>query len=365
MIIIQSPNNKFHKLINSSITQHICYWIFFTGIFVLIYGSYENNYIKSVAIESLRMPTKMLLVYFTVYPLMSKYLFKGKFVKFILWYLLVLFILSTIQRVIDHYIVFEFYLINWGNGYLLDYPEILNNALRLNTVLVLPFSIKLIENRNRYVRKMELAEKSGLETELMFLKNQLYPHFFFNTLNSIYSMVIQKSDLAPDMIVRLSDLMRYMLYETRNKKFISLEKEVNHISNYIEIEKIRFQKNCNINYSCSGNYVNKLIAPMILLTFIENGFKHFHNDPDSNSFININISVSNSILYFYSANSYSASDKEDSSDGGIGLSNIKRRLELLYHNKYELNIESDSNIYSVMLKLDLQMNNSELPINFH
>jgi hypothetical protein len=196
-----------------------------------------------------------------------------------------------------------------------------------------------------------ISETNKTSTELNYLRKQTNPHFLFNALNSIYSLAYKKSDLVPDAIVTLSEMMRYMLYETDNKA-VSLEKEINYIKNYIDLQKLRLNNIENIFLNIHGDTRNKLIEPLLLISFIENAFK-YGTDYKGAAFVKIRISIEDNILDFWIENKIENQIK-DPNNSGIGLTNIKNRLNILYPNAHQLTIEQTDNKYSVHLNLELE-----------
>ena len=192
-------------------------------------------------------------------------------------------------------------------------------------------------------------ENQRLSAELSFLKSQINPHFLFNSLNSIYSLAYQKSDTTPEAILKLSEIMRYMLYECNDNK-VELTKELQYLQNYIDLQKIRFGNKAFINYEVHGEVTNQYIVPLLLISFIENAFKHgVANDPASPIVLKINLSDSH--LYFFVQNKKHTHNRDAS--GGIGLINVRRRLDLLYPSKYNLEIRDETDTYTVQLSLVL------------
>jgi LytS/YehU family sensor histidine kinase len=195
-----------------------------------------------------------------------------------------------------------------------------------------------------------IAESQRTSTELNYLRKQTNPHFLFNSLNSIYSLAHKKSDLVPDAIVTLSEMMRYMLYETDNRTVL-LEKEIDYIKNYIELQKLRLNNIENININVHGDTKNKYIEPLLLISFIENAFK-YGTDYKGTAFVKIVIKIEENVLTFWVENKIENS-KKDPENSGIGLSNIQNRLNLLYPNAHELNLSTTDNKYIVHLILQL------------
>lgn len=175
-------------------------------------------------------------------------------------------------------------------------------------------------------------------------------HILFNSLNSIYSLAHKKSDLVPDAIVTLSEMMRYMLYETDNK-YVLLEKEIDYIKNYIDLQKLRLNNIENISINIHGNTKDKFIEPMLLISFIENAFK-YGTDYKGTAYVKIVIIIEDNTFTFWIENKIE-NNKKDPENSGIGLANIKNRLTLLYPNTHQLDIKSTDSKYTVNLVLQL------------
>ncbi|WP_298782444.1 sensor histidine kinase [uncultured Polaribacter sp.] len=207
---------------------------------------------------------------------------------------------------------------------------------------------KSIEEKKTLENKFLQTQLQLKEQELKFLKMQIHPHFLFNTLNTLYGFTLKKSEEAPEMILKLSNLLDYILYQV-DKPLVFLKDEINHIKNYISLEKLRFQGSLHVNFKIDIANQNLKIAPMLLLPFIENAFKHGAQIKDVLK-ININLKTDASFLYFEAENSVK---KVEKSKKGIGLENIKKRLELLYKEKYALEIFEKENTFKVNLKIDI------------
>ena len=209
---------------------------------------------------------------------------------------------------------------------------------------------------NEHKRLTDL-EKLQLETELLFLRIQVSPHFFFNTLNNIYSLALEKSDKTPILILKLSELMHYLLYETKKKRQ-SLEKEILCIENYLELEKIRYGQLLNLNMEIKGDIYDAKIAPMILISFIENAFKHGAKKNIGEIKIDISFEVKEEFLYFRISNPApilpEVQGKKDKK-GGIGLKNVRKRLLLGYKKEdFDLNISNHNKLFIVNLKIKVK-----------
>jgi len=205
-------------------------------------------------------------------------------------------------------------------------------------------------------KKNKQIQQQQLTAELNYLKSQINPHFLFNILNSIYALARKKSDDTPDAILKLSQMMRYMLHECSSPK-VSLQKEILYLNNFIDLERLRHKKNANIIFKVVGNTHNLQIAPLILLPFIENSFKHGLNNQSEDDFVHIYIVVEQTDLVLKVKNSkqnplalFAVTPKKSE----IGLQNVQRRLQLIYPNQYSLNVYDEATTYEVNVKLKIR-----------
>ena len=215
--------------------------------------------------------------------------------------------------------------------------------------LLLSATIRIAQEWYKNEKQKQEMEKEKLASELSFLKSQVNPHFLFNTLNGIYSLANRKSDKTPGAIVKLSDLMRHMLYES-GKEEILLDKEIDYIKNYIELQKLRLPEDAKITFDVEGDTAGKKIRPMLLIPFFENAFKHGVDSTGAD--IKAVLSVSDKRLNLSVVNRISKSQRKDESSG-IGLSNIKKQLEYLYPYAHSLTIEEKDGYFNVKLSLKL------------
>ncbi len=192
-------------------------------------------------------------------------------------------------------------------------------------------------------------ENQNLISELAFLKSQINPHFLFNTLNNIHTLAYKKSDLAPDSIMKLSDLMRYMIYES-DVDFVPLEKEITHLRSFIDLQELRFKAKGIVAFELEGDQKQFEIAPLLLLPFVENAFKHGANlnRPEA---IRIKLRSAVDGIKFSIENELAIEMKHKDTTGGIGLENIRRRLELIYPKRHTLLIDQSSSLYQIDLTL--------------
>lgn len=189
------------------------------------------------------------------------------------------------------------------------------------------------------------------EAELNYLKSQTNPHFLFNTLNNIYSLARDKSDLAPESILRLSKILRFMLYETGGA-YIAIEQELKIISDYIALEKLRYDDSLHINFNYDIEDMNQALPPLLLIPLVENAFKHGVSETRNQPFVDIHLSVKQRQLVFFVKNSAETLPEEGPVKKNIGLSNLRRQLELLYTD-YNLSVQQGESQFTATLKINL------------
>ena len=234
----------------------------------------------------------------------------------------------------------------WGRQVLFNYPTVVGFAL----------AIKLM--KNWYLKQKEAAQaaREKINAELQLLKAQVHPHFLFNTLNNIYSFIINDSPAAPEAIKKLSTLLRYIIYEC-NQPLVKLEKELKMIRGYIDLEKIRYGESFNMSLQIRGNAMNKMICPLLLIPFLENSFKHGTSQMLTHPWINLDIVIGDQDLYFNLSNSKPTLTGENTITKGLGLRNVKKRLSILYPGTHSLNISEEVMSFSVLLKAPLFKSN--------
>jgi two-component system sensor histidine kinase LytS len=199
-----------------------------------------------------------------------------------------------------------------------------------------------------------IMDKQQKENELRHLKAQLNPHFLFNTLNNLYGLSVAESKKLPGLMLKLSELLRYSLYDT-NQNYVAVGKELDYIGSYVELERIRLSDKADIRLDISGGYNDHYIAPLLLIIFVENAFKHFSVSEGQTAFVHLAINIEDSCLQFQVKNSVDPEyiPEKNKSKGGLGLSNVKQRLDLIYPKQYKLTTTKESGYFNVNLELDL------------
>ncbi|OUS01690.1 hypothetical protein A9Q86_06910 [Flavobacteriales bacterium 33_180_T64] len=303
----------------------------------------------------------MLAAYTFIYFQVPKLLFKKKYVLFILSFILSSYILTVAARVLVVHVIEELFrprpfeqesfleiLTDFKALYARYYLGVYFPALIL-------YMIKLVQEQFSKKNIVEQLEKEKFSAELNFFKAQIHPHFLFNTLNNLYVLTLQKSEKASETVLKLSEMLDYMLYQCNDDR-VTIDKEIKLIQNYIDLEQLRYGDRLQLKFDQNIDNTQTQIAPLILVSLIENAFKHGASGAIKNPQIKINIKIKNSHLDFSVFNTKTKLKQEDKTNfkKGIGVSNTKRQLQLLYPNKHEFKINEEDLSYHVKLRVDLE-----------
>ncbi len=325
---------------------HVFFWLFYVLFFGSIYGKYGNNY-QWYFIESLCMlPFIMFAAYVTIYKILPFYLKKRKLLLSVFFLILILLSATLGERLFLRKL--NSLPITFDSIFGLSFLYLL---LETNFMVAIAFAIKLGKKWLEQQKEKLEIEKRNLQTELNLLKAQLHPHFLFNTMNNLYALSLEKSSKTSEGIAKISDLLRSVLYEC-NEIEIDLSKEIGLIENYIDLEKMRYGNRLNVSFNVSGPLENKKIAPMMLFTFVENSFKHGCRNDSGKPYIFIDLKTSETKIEFKIENSVPKNEKRKGKNGdGIGLQNVRKRLEIIYSDKYLLEVSGNKTVFKVFLMI--------------
>ena len=319
----------------------------------MFFGRSNYNIENTALLIFILLPISIISAYTINYYLIPKFLFQKKYALFI-YMLFVVAVLSVWVNILFSLLawiyIFKFQYLD----YLTAGNDIFAMAVSMYLIIFLAVAIKMITHIFNEKRRNQELLKEKLEAELSFLKSQVQPHFLFNTLNNLYALTLQKSDNAPTMVLKLSELLDYMIYQS-NTDFLPLQKEIEIIENYIALEKLRYGKRLSIRFQYSKNNNTLNIPPLILLPLVENAFKHGVRKNIQHSWITISLNNTEDRLHFLVENSNpkKANPKQDRK-GGIGLQNVKKRLDMIYQDKYVLQINNLEDKYCVKLTINIQ-----------
>ena len=334
------------------ITIHVFFWVgvYFFYNYFLGFGSQNTVYVKRFSL--FLMPITIVVSYLFLYYLIPNFLFKKRQKLFTLY--------SIYTLIVSFFfVVFSiFFGLVFSDGLKEENYVPLTKGfffiiLGVYFVIFVVTTIGLLTNNYNANIKNEDLKNRFLQTELQlkeqelkFLKMQIHPHFLFNTLNTLYGFALKKADIMPEMILKLSNLLDYILYQVEKPQVLLFD-EIKHIQDYISLEEMRFQDSLAVDFKKEINQENYQIAPMLLLPFVENAFKH-GTQINGVLKVDMELKATNNILFFQIKNS---SKKTNSIQKGIGLENIQKRLEMLYQNNFELNISSEENKFKVQLEI--------------
>jgi sensor histidine kinase YesM len=341
------------KLAGKRLFQHLLFWTA-SFLFLLNYFSSAEGIRKIDLIYTALFHASLLMtVYLNIWLLIPHLLSKGRYLIYLVSVLLLiclsaLFNQLTFDHLVDLVLPGYFFISYYDLDDILKFIFV---YAALSGLLKLSKGWFLLMQTEQQLMKLR-QEKT--ETELRALKSQINPHFLFNSLNNIYSLALNGSKNSAKAILKLSELMRYMLYESNDER-VALEQEIRFIDNYIELQRLRADQKSRIDYSRKGPGTGLSIAPLIFLPFIENAFKHGIKGDPSGGFVKLDLGISTDSIELLVSNNKGNVDRIEKDEfNGIGLNNVRRRLELIYPGRYDLQIEDLGEIFKVRLKLSLQ-----------
>ena len=289
----------------------------------------------------------MLATYITIYSILPFYLKKRKLLITVFLEFSLLFIVTLGERIFLR--MLNSLPVTFDSLFGVTFLYLL---LETNFMVAIAFAVKIVKKWFEQQQEKHEMEKRNLKTELNLLKSQLHPHFLFNAMNNLYALSLEKSSKTSEGIAKMSDLLSSVLYEC-NEAEISLEKEIKLIENFIDLERMRYGSCLKLDFEVTGPIVKKKIAPMILFAFIENCFKHGTSNDSEDPFIKIKLEVNENSILFNCENSKPGfkQNSEGIKKGGIGLKNVKKRLDIIYQDNYDLNIIDEKSKFVVRLEI--------------
>jgi len=284
------------------------------------------------------------------YVLLPRFFYRKKYLYF---FLSVLAIVAAII-VMEEFVLEKIYYPDTRGA---KFPGIVYCFLDVMPVITILVGFKFAWDASLKQREVEELRSNVKESELQFLKSQINPHFLFNNLNNLYSYAIEKSPKTPSIILELSSVLRYMLYDCR-EDFVALPKEIEHLKNFTQLNELQIEERGKVAFRTKNIKSEYRIAPLILMVFIENAFKHSTASQSKDIYIDIDIKVSDyGMLEFECKNSFQAIGNTESLSKGIGLQNVKKRLQLLYPDAHQLTIRESEGLYTVVLRIQLNSEN--------
>ncbi|QYA26125.1 sensor histidine kinase [Gramella sp. MT6] len=330
-----------------TIGLHILFWILVVLYFAWGFGLGLDP-MKSIYNALFFLPGHLIMVYSLLYFLVPKFLLNRKYWQFFLGLVILVFICGV-------YTVIAQLSISADPRFQGATFSVGRNILPFIHIAGIAASIKLLKYWYLQGKQTQEAEQQKTIAELKLLKAQLHPHFLFNTLNNLYSLTLEYSPNAPEIVLKLSALLRFMIYESNSPR-IPLSKEIDLLQNYIALEKLRYGDRLDISVNISGDIDKFQIAPLLLLPFLENAFKHGTSKQIDQCWISFNLVQKADLMRFKLVNSidqdYSHMDKMPC---GLGLENVRKRLDIYYKDKYALNCQKLEEVFVINLKLELEL----------
>jgi hypothetical protein len=350
-------SRAFNVLMNHWWLRHLLFWTFVVLYIAWGYGFEKYTFIEALVSSMAYLPGHLLIVYPLLYLLIPNFLVKRKFILFFGGFLLTL----IAAKYISEFIAVQTGTNHLFRGFQRRVGHFITPFINISSIAA---SIKLIKYFYFQEKKALIAKKEQTQAELELLKSQVHPHFLFNTLNSLFAHTLRKSPESPKIVVGLSDLLRFMIYESR-VELIPLDQEIKLLNNYIGLEKLRYGDELDVSFTYSGDIENKLIRPLLLLPLVENSFKQGVSQQLEQKWISLDIHVEGNDLKFKLSNSND--DEKDANHSFMpkeeaGVGNVKRRLELLYPRQHTLMFRTEPGMKFISLDLTL-MENSTRELN--
>lgn len=346
----------FHKVLKNRLVYHYVFWItlvisYLITHFYIVEAAGIGYYLLTTFIRNILL---VILVYGNVSFLLPRFYQKRKYLLYTFW-LVALMLLYTVAQ--SSYTVY-FYkdVMHFSSGINVSRPfQLFDSFFTACRYTFISFILKLTLEWYDQKEKISSMQIEKLQAEINYLRAQINPHFIFNTLNSVYALTLKKSDTAPEVVMRLSKIMDYMLYDS-NEMVVPLKKDIENLANYIELEKMRLNNSRDITFLIEGVPGGQFVLPLLFLPLVENAFKHGASQKMDDYFITIVLKVDNNSIDFLVKNKKPSAKLNGNAfitNRGLGLKNLKKRLALYYNGRYDFQINSSEDIYEANLKLKL------------
>ena len=328
--------------------HHIFFWAIVFLIWYLLRVDDYSSQLKAFVVTLIKVSELALMIYITNYVLIPQLLYKKKYSWFSMLFVLMVLSSSILKMNILGRLINNRALINWTDDLS---GSIYNNILPHFFLVIAGAAVKLLLDYGKLQQRMAETAREKAEAELNFLKSQINPHFVFNSLNSVYFLINKENAPAREALHKFSEMLRYQLYEVKGDR-IPIEKEIHYLKDYMDLQQLRKDEKYTVQFNCAPDVSNFSIEPLLLIPFVENAFKHMSHHSNGNNYVKVDMLRTAKHFVFSVVNS-KEQERITEKPGGIGLNNVKRRLELLYPGRYELKINDSADVYSVQLNLQL------------
>jgi len=362
------------NLTRKDLSFNIIFWSLYFLYEWLGNAAVSCQYDRYLFNASIIVPITLVAALFTVHVLIKRVYLKDRKQLFWIGFILSAVAIILLRRAYNYYYTYPLYYPQGQNTASFWFPaKLVIEGMNTYLIVALYAMFYFIKAWYEQQRRAETLQKDKIQAELELLKSQVHPHFIFNTLNNIYSLALKKSPQTPDLIYRLSGFLDYNLYDSKLKA-IPVSKELEYINNYIELEKIRFGDRLDVSINTYNSPEGFTVSPMLLLPLVENCFKHGINSDTGACWIRIDLSIQKDWLVVKIENSYVAEMPangihvngngmlRNGYGNGIGLENVKRRLEILYPGRHEFSTMCENHSYLVVLKLKSYLHENKVPV---
>lgn len=354
---MEKENHLIDCVLQNRWLTHFLFWVGFLLIAPITSTQSIAETGEAFVYRAVGMPVKIVATYLLIYFQIPRLLQKKKYIQFAVSLVISILLFTMLARIINIHIAerltdpqmpreslgqiirqFEYTVLGYlGRVYAVSFPFLF---------------VKMIKDRGVEKQKIERLKQEKATAELSFLKAQIHPHFLFNTLNNLYALTLDKSDEAPEVVAKLAEILDYMLYQGRADK-VSINQEITLLEHYTALEKLRYGDRLRLDFTHSVDDPQTLIAPLILISIVENAFKHGASSVVGPAVVAISLKIKNGSLHFRVLNTKSSTAQNDEMDyrKGIGVQNAKRQLDLVYPNRYEWQIDEQDETYEVNLSL--------------
>lgn len=341
------------------IIEHSIFWLIYTLVYAYLNTSFPAasdmayswpmRFFRFWQGELLMLPLKLIATYGFLYGILPHFILQKKYISAAVYSFLGLIPILLCSRLMTFYVAYPMLYSELPTYELVSIRRLLYSFLDISSAVSVASTIKLLRSRLESQQREEALQREKLESELHFLRAQTNPHFLFNTLNNIYALARKQSEATAPVVMKLSKIMRFMLYECTASR-IALKDEIQVIQDYIDLEKLRYNERLKVSFETVLEEGSQDIAPLLLLPFVENAFKHGASETRFDTVIKIDLSLKNGQLIFNIKNTKDIDGTTEKE--GIGLKNVKRQLDLIYGDRHLLTIENQIDAYTVCLKID-------------
>jgi two-component system, LytTR family, sensor histidine kinase AlgZ len=338
---------------NRNIWLHISFWCVYLSFHFYQVSVYQRRFEhfdwgRSIALTATQFILTLVIAYTNYFVFMPRFLRHKSWARFVAEFLLFFSLIITLRVHLQRYIIDGY---SGREHYFYSSAAIVQMVAVTLFIAIFITMLRFVSDWFAFEARRNEVENEKLTAELNFLKAQINPHFLFNTLNNLYYLAYTRSENTTEVIAKLSQVMRYMIYESNHAK-VPLSKEIEYMQNYISLERLRLNNQVPIEFAVTGNPERVNVAPLILITFLENAFKHGVTNATPDAWISIKIVIGDTDLLYTVENSKIAHALTDNGGkSGIGLTNVKRRLDLMYPGRYTLGVDQSDTRYTIHLKL--------------